>query len=55
MAVKTEEVEKNLSKITFEVSAEEFSKAVDRVYKKNAPKFNILTTVPTNMSPTSGS
>ena len=41
MAVKTEEVEKNLSKITFEVSAEEFAKAIDRAYKKNAGKFNI--------------
>ena len=41
MAVKTEEVEKNLSKITFEVSAEEFAKAIDRAYKKNAGKFSI--------------
>ena len=41
MAVKTEEVEKNLSKITFEVSAEDFAKAIDRAYKKNAGKFNI--------------
>ncbi len=41
MAVKTESVEKNLSKITFEVSAEEFNKAIDKAYKKNASKFNI--------------
>lgn len=41
MAVKTESVEKNLSKITFEVSAEDFAKAIDRVYKKNVSKFNI--------------
>ena len=41
MAVKTEEVEKNLSKITFEVSAEEFAQAINRAYKKNAGKFNI--------------
>ncbi len=41
MAVKTEEVEKNLSKITFEVSAEDFAKAIDRAYKKNVSKFNI--------------
>lgn len=41
MAVKCEEVEKNLSKITFEVSAEEFEKAIDRAYNKNKSKFNI--------------
>lgn len=41
MSVKTEEVEKNLSKITFEVSCEDFQKAIDRAYKKNAGKFNI--------------
>ena len=41
MAVKTEEIEKNLSKITFEVSAEEFAKAINEVYKKNVGKFNI--------------
>lgn len=41
MAVKTEEIEKNLSKITFEVSAEDFEKAINRAYKKNVNKFNI--------------
>lgn len=41
MAVKCEEVEKNLSKLTFEVSAEDFEKAIDEVYKKNKSKFNI--------------
>ena len=41
MAVKCEEVEKNLSKLTFEVSAEDFEKAIDAVYKKNRNKFNI--------------
>ncbi|MGN0181881.1 MAG: trigger factor [Candidatus Ornithomonoglobus sp.] len=41
MAVKCEEVEKNLSKLTFEVSAEEFDKAIDRAYNKNKSKFNI--------------
>ena len=41
MAVKCEEVEKNLSKITFEVTAEEFEKAIDRAYNKNKGKFNI--------------
>lgn len=41
MAVKTEQIEKNLVKLTFEVSAEEFDKAINQVYKKNANKFNI--------------
>ena len=41
MAFKCEEVEKNLSKLTFEVSAEEFEKAIDRAYKKNKGQFNI--------------
>ncbi len=41
MAVKYEEVEKNLQKLTFEVSAEEFEKAIDRAYNKNKSKFNI--------------
>ena len=41
MAVKYEEVEKNLQKLTFEVSVEEFEKAIDRAYNKNKNKFNI--------------
>ncbi len=41
MAVKTEQIEKNLVKLTFEVSAEEFDKAINRAYKKNANRFNI--------------
>lgn len=41
MAVKCEEVEKNLSKLTFEVSAEDFEKAIDRAYNKNKSKYNI--------------
>ncbi|MBP3360605.1 MAG: trigger factor [Clostridia bacterium] len=41
MAVKTEQVEKNLVKLTFEVSAEEFGKAVNKVYLKNKNKINI--------------
>lgn len=41
MAIKCEEVEKNLSKLTFEVSAEEFEKAIDRAYNKNKSKFDI--------------
>lgn len=41
MAVKNEQIEKNLVKLTFDVSAEDFEKAVNNVYKKNAKKFNI--------------
>lgn len=41
MAVKTEQVEKNLSKITFEVSAEDFEKACDKVFLKNKNKYQI--------------
>lgn len=41
MAVKCEEVEKNLTKLSFEVSAEEFEKAIDRAYNKNKGKFNV--------------
>lgn len=41
MAVKKEDVEKNLVKLTFEVSSEDFQKAINEVYKKNAKKFNI--------------
>ena len=41
MAIKTEQVEKNLVKITFEVSAEDFDKATDKVYLKNKNKYSI--------------
>lgn len=41
MAVKNEQVEKDLVKLTFEVSAEDFASAINSVYKKNAKKFNI--------------
>lgn len=41
MAVKNEQIEKNLVKLTFEVNAEEFEKAINKVYAKNAKKFNI--------------
>lgn len=41
MSVKNEQIEKNLVKLTFEVSAEEFDKAIGQVYKKNAKKFNV--------------
>ncbi len=41
MAVKTEQVEKNLVKLVFEVPAEDFEKAVNKVYLKNRSKINI--------------
>ncbi len=41
MAVKNEQIEKNLVKLTFEVSAEDFDKAINQVYKKNASRFNV--------------
>ena len=39
MAVKNEQIEKNLVKLTFEVSAEDFDKAINQVYKKNVKKY----------------
>ena len=41
MAVKTEQVEKNLVKITFEVSRERFEEGLNYAYNKNKSKFNI--------------
>ncbi len=41
MAVKSEQVEKNLVKLTFEVSAEDFAKAINKVYAKNAKKYSV--------------
>lgn len=41
MAVKSEQVEKNLVKVTFEVSREEFEKAMGRAYSKNAKKYSV--------------
>ncbi len=41
MAVKSEQVEKNLVKLTFEVSAEKFEEGVQKAYLKNVKKFNI--------------
>ena len=41
MAVKTEQVEKNLVKLTFEVSREKFEEGINESYKKNKNKFNI--------------
>ena len=41
MAVKTEQVEKNLVKLTFEVSREKFEEGINNSYNKNKSKFNI--------------
>jgi len=41
MAVKSEQVEKNLVKLTFEVSSEDFEKAINKVYAKNAKKYTV--------------
>ena len=41
MAVKTEQVEKNLVKVVFEVSAEDFQAAIQKVYLKNAKKYSV--------------
>lgn len=41
MAVKSEQVEKNLVKLTFEVSAEAFREAMNKAYAKNAKKYSV--------------
>ncbi len=41
MAVKSEQVEKNLVKLTFEVSAEAFAQAMNKAYAKNAKKYSV--------------
>ena len=41
MGVKTEQVEKNLVKLTFEVSAEKFEEGMQKAYLKNVKKINI--------------
>ncbi|MCR4693123.1 MAG: trigger factor [Firmicutes bacterium] len=41
MAVKSEQVEKNLVKLTFEVSSEEFEKAINKAYSKNVKKYSV--------------
>ena len=41
MAVKSEQVEKNLVKLTFEISREELEKGISEAYKKNAKKISI--------------
>ena len=41
MSVSVEKLEKNMAKLTIEVSAEEFDKAVDKVYLRNKNRFNV--------------
>ncbi len=41
MAVKSEQVEKNLIKLTFEVSVKDFGDAMGRAYAKNAKKYSV--------------
>ncbi len=41
MSVQVEDMEKNLAKLTIQVSAEDFDKAVQQVYIKNKNQFNI--------------
>ncbi len=41
MAVKSEQVEKNLVKLTFEASAEAFAEAMNKAYLKNAKKYSV--------------
>lgn len=41
MAVKKEQIEKNLVKLTFEVSNEEFQKAINNAYRANVKRYNI--------------
>ena len=41
MSLQVEKLEKNMAKLTIEVSAEEFEKAIHRAYLKNKGKINI--------------
>ena len=41
MSLQVEKLEKNMAKLTIEVSAEEFDKAIDKAYQKNKSKLNI--------------
>lgn len=41
MAVKSEQVEKNLVKLTFEVSYDKFEEGMNKAYRKNVKKYNI--------------
>ena len=41
MAVKSEQLEKNLVKLTFEVSYDKFEEGMNKAYRKNVKKYNI--------------
>ena len=41
MSVKVENMEKNLAKLTVEVSAADLEKAIQKAYQKNKSQFNI--------------
>ena len=41
MSLKVEKLEKNMAKLTIEVAAEEFDKAVEAAYQKNKNKFSV--------------
>ena len=41
MSVQVEKLEKNMAKLTIEVSSEEFEKAIDKAYKKNKNKISM--------------
>ena len=41
MSCKVENLEKNMAKLTIEVSAEEFEKACEKAYQKNKNKINV--------------
>ena len=41
MSFKVEKLEKNMAKLTIEVSAEKFEKACEKAYQKNKNKINI--------------
>ncbi len=41
MSLQVEKLEKNMAKLTIEVSAEEFDKAIDKAYQKNKGKINL--------------
>ncbi|MDE6517445.1 MAG: trigger factor family protein, partial [Acetatifactor sp.] len=41
MSLQVEKLEKNMAKLTIEVSAEEFDKAVEKVYQKEKSRINI--------------
>ena len=41
MSLQVEKLENNTAKLTIEVSAEEFDKAIQAAYQKNKNKFNV--------------